>query len=408
MLDIEEQIQRIADVAFERSSPVTIDTGPVVRTQRGRLLALAAVVIAVLGGVVIVGQIRGTSQLVTMGGQGSTSADVLYRFDYVSDPLQLDLEAAIEVSPNVRVSSIGSVLSFDLGALPEGWSARQIFAITITGGSVGRLASPRLPGPTYWQQVAVTSPDGTGLVMNVYGPIAPGTEHTDLTPRIDGAPIEVRGRPGSIGPAWLQWIEQPQVLVGILRGPSGSSAITDISDEMLALANSLKPVMTELVWYGGDEMATLAGPSRPDAVPLLAGTIDGTRWRVAADGTDLQLLIGDETRFVGGTPRTTPDDRDMIDYTIMPISVPGGAIVFGHSPNNVKLVRLHLSNATVDLPVVTHEDQVVFAVPINDLLDPVSITLLSQDETILATISLIGLPPYLGGAIGSGTPIATG
>jgi len=83
-------------------------------------------------------------------------------------------------------------------------------------------------------------------------------------------------------------------------------------------------------------------------------------------------------------------------------------IVVGQSPNNVKLVRLHLSNATVDLPVVIHEDQVVFAVPINDLLDPVSITLLSQDETILATISLVGLPPYLGGAIGSGTPFAAG
>ncbi|MCP4966151.1 MAG: hypothetical protein GY926_13070 [bacterium] len=401
MLDLEDQIRRVADAAFEQTSPVIVDLPPATRSGRtGLRIAMAAAAAVVIGGTAIAA-LRATDRLSTTDRQDLELVGESPEFDYRSRPLDLNLDEAIGLSTQERVSSIGPVLRFDLDALPEGWSAEQTFATTI--GIPGR------PSASYWQQVAVTLPDRTDLVLNISGPLSPNSIDPDLTLSIDGESIEVRGQPARVNRGHLQWIEQDQILVDLVRGPKSSPFGADVSDEMFTLASQLEPFVAQLAWDGGDEMATPVGPSRLDAVPLLSGALAGTAWRVAADGSDLQLLVGDQAQFVGNTGRTVPDDGEMIHYSVMPLAVPGGAIIFGRSPDTVKHVRLDLLNATVDLPIVAFDDQqIAFAVPISDLLDPVTLSFLGENETVLATIPLSNMPPYLGGAVGSSAAITSG
>ena len=111
MLDLEAQIHRVADTAFDQTSPVTIDLEPAPKSHRrgSRLTVMAAVIVAA-GGVALLSAVRSGDQAVITGEQDPAAVGVLHRFAYLADPLNLDLDGPIEISPRQRLNSIGPVL----------------------------------------------------------------------------------------------------------------------------------------------------------------------------------------------------------------------------------------------------------------------------------------------------------
>jgi len=214
--------------------------------------------------------------------------------------------------------------------------------------------------------------------------------------------------PGRQGHGWLEWIEQGRIKVAI-GGGRGPSAIAAREQAMRTLADLLSPITTDLDWDGGPEMRTSSGPLRPDSQPLLAGNLAGVRWQLIPDGVNgdsLELLLGEPARLMGGTPRVEPDDGTNIDFSVDPLAVPGGALLFGWAPNDVQSVRLQLANAVVELPLVAFDDdRVAFAVPLPDELDPVSVDFFGAEEHLLASIALTNMPPFGRGGLGSSVSI---
>lgn len=403
MLELEDQIRRVADAAFAATSPVEIQTpsNPKQDSRRVRLVAAAALLLLAAGvGWALV--LSGPDE------QGVAANGQVAQFSYLSGALSLDLDEPIAASSSERLSSLKPVLSFDLDTVPAGWSAEQTYAISTWGPGPQELPTGDRPSPTYWQQIVVRTPDRTDLVVNIQGPMEPPPEGITLTARPGEERVLVRGQAASRTNGSLSWVEQGRVVVSIIGGPRSASTAADISDDILELAQSLQPVIAELDWDGGDEMSTPAGLIRDDVKPLFAGQLGGMPWRIAPAGQALQLLLGDEARFVGGTPQTSSQDSAIIGYSIDPVAVPGGAILYGHSPQHVETVQLQLINAVVDLPAVSYGDnQTAFAVPLSDELDPIEVRFLASDGATLATIPLADLPPYLGGSIGTFITIST-
>jgi hypothetical protein len=212
-----------------------------------------------------------------------------------------------------------------------------------------------------------------------------------------------------VGVQTLQWVEQGRATVDIVVGAGSAFMSRVLTGEMRTLADALVPVVDDLRWDGGSEMAAPSGPSRRGVEPVLSGTLAGVKWVVAANGDDLRLLVGAEAHDTGGLGQTTPEPENFAPYALNPIGVPGGVLLFGRAPEVVDRVRLELSTSAVELPAIGyHPGAVAFAVPLADELDPVAAHLLAADGTTLATIALDELPPYLGDWIGSGVAIPSG
>jgi len=98
-----------------------------------------------------------------------------------------------------------------------------------------------------------------------------------------------------------------------------------------------------------------------------------------------------------------------IGYSVDPVAVPGGALLFGLAPPVVESAHLHLVNAVVELPLVVFDDkETAFAVPLPDELDPVPVDFVDAVDAVLGSIDLAQMPPFVGGSLGSGLSIDPG
>ncbi|MCP4959138.1 MAG: hypothetical protein GY925_07695 [Actinomycetia bacterium] len=380
MPDVEDQIRLFADQVFAHTSPVLFEQQPIGRrAHRGRRLAAVAAALLLVGGAGVAAWWARLNQPQTLN---ITSIGLS-----IEDPLHINLPEP--ESPGRRVSGIGLALTFEFDQLPSEWVIEQLLAVTLPG--------PEGMGPKYWQQVVVTMPNEIELVVNVEGRLDGSQvtlEESDPTSEL----TDVRGQPARMTASRLAWVEQGQARVEIVRGPNPASG--DTNTEMLALADALAPVDRELDWSLGP-----AGPSSSQAGTevLLAGAIGGTPWRVMTQGTGLQFFAATERRSTIGVIDPNGPGPNSIRYSIDPIEVPGGALVWGYAPGEVTSVRLGLSPGpgSVDLPAVAiNQDQVAFAVPISDALDPIAIDFLDRDGQLVGSITLSDLPPYLGGSTG--------
>jgi hypothetical protein len=216
MREVEDQIRHLADALFEATGPVVFTPPPErERSQPTLYLAIAAALICVLG-------IGGLIVSATLRNNDSTEVDVLW----VSDPLSINLDDAIDKSEQQRIASIGPLLTFDFGSLPTGWEASTNFTATTREGDRAE----------YWQQVLVTSPDRVKLAVNVNGRLDQGVMlPPDNVDDQRGEPIDVRGQPGLQTLTSVSWIEQDRVRVDIVS--RGASGLPDISADLSALAS---------------------------------------------------------------------------------------------------------------------------------------------------------------------------
>lgn len=380
MLDVEEQIRRLADASFDATDPVAF--GPPAehaRSQRTRYVAIAAAVICVagLGGLIAIAPTR------------STNPANVARYT-VTDPLVIDLDGAIGISEQRRIAGIGPLLTYDFDQLPDGWVTQTRHTTTV----IGTLARPE-----YWQQVEVISPDRVAMVVNIEGPVDEGaTPALPSNSDTRGEPVDVRGQAARQTFSTLSWVEQDRARVTIVAKLDG----LDIRTETLELAQLLQPIRAELNW----QEEPPSGPSLADAPTVLAGTLADTPWRLVVAPNGLALATGSDSvsRSNGVPPQGNATE---IGYSIESVGTGGGVVVYGDAPNVADRVRLRTNNSITELPTApTPDGRVAFAVPIDDRLDPVGIDFLDDGGRVLATIGLEDLPPFFGGALQSGVSLS--
>ena len=373
MREVEDQIRHLADALFEATGPVVFTPPPErERSQPTLYLAIAAALICVLG-------IGGLIVSATLRNNDSTEVDVLW----VSDPLSINLDDAIEKSEQQRIASIGPLLTFDFGSLPTGWEASTNF--TATTGEGDRAE--------YWQQVLVTSPDRVKLAVNVNGRLDQGVMlPPDNVDDQRGEPIDVRGQPGLQTLTSVSWIEQDRVRVDIVS--RGASGLPDISADLSALARLLEPIRAQLDWSNQPRI----GRQFANVEPLLAGNLAGIAWKLVPGSSGLVIAAG--TDYIATSDGSPPLDDDFrIKYSYEAISIPGGSIVSGDAPVSVRRVQLRTANTITELPIAPlPQGRVAFAVPIDDRLDPISIDFLDDNGEQLASIPMDQRPPYQGGS----------
>lgn len=366
MLNLEDQIKELADYSFESSEPVQFEPGAVA-SSRGRgfvsqVFVLAAA-FALIVGAIAVSRLVGNGQIETVG-------DTQLIID---DPLDINLDSLIATSEQVRINSLGEFTTFNFDQLPEGWSAEQINAITVSGER-----------PQFLQSVTVNGPGFIEL-------------HLRLEGALDGSPIFFE--PGVTAPRQpnvntetrtVSWIENGTTQVEISVNQFGLAT----TDDALELAELLVPVVAKLDWQS--DLPVRSGSVPTDLPTQLSGSVDGISWVVVLDNANLKLLASPEFADLGGgPPRIDPPDPANILYTFQNVGRPGGEVMFGHAPDNVQLVRLNVLNGTVDLPVVAYgKDRVAFAVPIADRLDPTSVEFLDVDGNLIEIASLLDRLPY--------------
>lgn len=388
MRDLEEQIRDLADATFAKTQPVS---PPVRRNGRrtGWLYAAgAAAAVVVVSAAAVLVQSPNDEALSTAAGAAHLNVD---------DPLSIELDELVERSDKARLQRLAPFMTFDFDALGPDWDSTLTHAITIPS---------RADTNEYWQQTAVETPAGGRLVVNVQGPLEAGITVTTLPEtQAPTEPITVRGQPGRAGPSWIEWIEQNRVTVHIVPGP-GSAASVELRSEMLELAEQLDThEVADLQWSTED----VAGPPVGDSPVRLSGVLSGTTWQVVSspDGTT-SLAVDDRLASSLGErqPGAEAPNRE-IELSLAPISVPGGTLAWGSAPSTVTTARLTLANGdTARLPTAeSTSDRSLFAVPIPDELDPVSLEFLDADGGTVADYNLTWLTPYMGGSISTTVPI---
>lgn len=387
MRELEEQIRDLADATFARTQPASLPAGRNRGRGGWRYGAVAAAAVVVITSVVLV-RSPDDGRLATDAGSVHLTVD---------DPVSIDLDDLVERSDRSRLRSLGPFLTFDFDGLGSEWETTLLHAIT--------TASPgRSDSNGYWQQTRVQTPTGRRLVVNVQGPLVPGNTVATLPETQDPTePITVRDEPGRAGPSWIEWIEQDRITVQIVPGP-GSPMSDDLRSEMLELAEQLEILeVPELQW----STENAAGTPMADSTAQLSGALGGTTWKIVSspDGTTA-LAVSD--RLASSHRNQTPEREDLreIDLNLAPISVPGGTLVWGFAPSTVKSARLILANGdTAQVTTVeSTNDRSIFAVPIADDLDPISVEFLNADGGTTATYNLRWLPPYMGGSISTTIP----
>lgn len=378
MVEVEEQIRRLADAAYDATTPVAFDPVASQRRTRLRPVAFAAAAVIAIG-------LAGLVTAVELRADDDAAAE---RFS-IDDPLNVDLDEAIARSEQARIGSVGPQLTFAYGQLPDAWETSVRFTIT----------TPRREhGAEYWQQVQVGTPGGSDLVLNVTGTLDPDVEPRMSSIDESADTVDIRGQDGRLTGSGLTWIEQGRAIVEIVRGPSPAGA--NVESDMVELARRLQPVTTQLDW--GNEPIT--GRPAPDSTPLFAGTLAGTRWELVRLRSGLALAIG--TDRISRSEGQPPTERgDQVGFSIEPVDIPGGTVVYGDAPLAVSQVALRTTNSVTTIPTQAFDGRVAFAVPVDDRLDPIGVDLLDADGQLLGTIPLQDQPPYVGGGQTSGVSL---
>lgn len=377
--NFDDRVRRLVHAAVsdapDSTSPVAADhLQPVVRARHRRFAAVAAALICVLG----------VGGLVAIMLARDSADSVVASFD-ITDDRAINLDDAIVISEQRRLAEVGPLLSFDFTNLSAGWAATTRFTTT-TGSGFGPAE--------YWQQVAVSSPDGVDLVVNVEGSL--DGEDVPMLPVTEGATVvEVRGQEAQLTDSSLTWIEDGRAQVSIVRGPS--AGLTDISSEMVKLAGLLQSITEDLDWSGEPRR----GQQFPDAETLLAGELAGTPWRILETSNGLVLATGTDATVIS-SGSTSPGTADEIVFSIEPVSTPGGVVIHGDAPDSIDSVILRTENSSITLPVTKFgKERIAFAVPVDDRLDPLAIDFIGTDGQQLASIPREDLPPYFGGVTSS-------
>ncbi len=373
MRSVEQQIQSLAEAAEAAIQPIVFR--PPFKTRPWGRYALIAVVCLVVGagGLLLAARGRPTTMAPSKPGQPEI---------VIANPLEIDLEQLAVRSEGLRVSSMGEVLTFDFDALPEEWSVDEVLVGTSEG----------LDGASYHQGGEVVLPEGIHLFVNVEG-FLDGSE-IELWPLDYAEATEVRGQPAQTTISMLEWIEQ-----GIARVSIYGSSARSVDAERVLLSETLQPIRQHLNWHQEIE----PGPPVDHQIePVLAGTLSELTWEIIPTGTatDLFALVIDGAEQ-GRTPYSIPADPAAVEIDIT--SLPGGIVVLGHAPPQATRLLLHTRSGTADLPVVIHQSgRNVFAVPLEDVIDPLRLEFLDDEGQTLGAFPLDQYPPYLSGSIGTG------
>jgi len=369
MLSLEQQIQNLADAAFDATKPVDIPASTPETNGRFRLMVVAAAIVVGMVATAAFLTSRIDEEVIVVADETSTAIEI-------SDPVNIDLSGIAEASAQERIARLGAVTIVDTNDV-VGFDSEPGFLVSSVGGE----------GYEYWQQFSVMTTNGVELVVNVFG-----TE--TAWPAIDAATDEavtVRNQAGRQSDSGLMWLESDQVRVEIVSGPSTGGA--SISEEARLLAEALSFVQRTDAWSQGDE-DLLGGTVVGD--PILAGLLGDIEWDVVHSNGELIVRSGDLDRLVFNQQFNS---TATVSYGVGPLPNAGGALLFGFVPAGVNQVELVLADTTrVLLPTVPLGDTgAAFAVPIDDRIDPVEIRLLDEGTETQEPIDLRDLPPYLGG-----------
>lgn len=333
--------QRPADV--DEFAGRTVEVRPITSapSARARRLALAgAALLLVAGGLVVARAVRLPDTV------PAERSDVV-----IDDPRAIDLDALRSPEHGFEPNPTGPYAVFDLADLGDGWTAS--------------------PGEGYGWQLTVR-----------------GNQAADVT-LPEGDPVTVRGVPGIAvtGPGGdssspfssrdaVVWQERSTTVTM----SSMSSASFDL-DTALELAARLQPIEVDRL------DATLSTPpgmttSEPSAAAdtiLLAGVVDGWRWRTEQRETEpgsveVELVVDGGG---GGSSTGSPD------APFRQVSNLGGRgrVYVGRADRALATVEVDLSDGhVITLPVVADGINTLWAVPIPVGLDVVAIRLMPGDE----------------------------
>ncbi len=389
ILDLEQQINLLADVAFAATDEVDLGSLPLVdrghvggrsRRRMMTLVAIAASVMAILG-------------FLSLRSGDEQGFDVASPTEIVlTDPLNIDLADAIALSDQRRLDSIGPQLTVDFDQLPEGWEAETIL-----------LAVDRGPFTPYdlafRHHVEITVPDARPFAVRIQGPLNPGPEFVVPDLRPPGAePIEIRGVQAMKTSDMVEWVEQGQIVVGVsvetLPGDNPRPSILEVAEALVF-------VEQDLPWRPDQRINQGAGLPLDVLDPLLAGQLGGAEWRIVVPKENAVLIVEPSFRDAGQLGFIEPDIEGHVEISINPFN--GGVLVWGDAPIGVEQVRLRTERTQVVLPAVAFgEEGQLFAVPIDDRLDPIDLEFLDINGRVIGSFDLSDLVPHGGGATGTG------
>jgi hypothetical protein len=293
----------------------------------------------------------------------------------IDDPRAIDLDALRSPEHGFEPNPTGPYAVFDLADLGDGWTASP--------GEGYDIRDTNAAWDWTWRSSILTADGESSWQLTVRG-----NQVADVT-LPEGNPVTVRGVPGIAvtGPGGdssspfpsrdaVVWQERST----IVTISSTSSASFDL-DTALELAARLQPIEVDRL------DATLSTPpgmntSEPSAAAdtiLLAGVVDGWRWRTEQRETEPGFV---EVKLVvdgggGGSIAGSPD------APFRQVSTLGGRgrVYVGRADRALATVEVDLSDGhVVTLPVVADGTNTLWAVPIPVGLDVVAIRLMPGDE----------------------------
>ncbi len=176
--------------------------------------------------------------------------------------------------------------------------------------------------------------------------------------------------------------------------------VNDFDREILSVAEALVFTEQNLDWYQNSRLNRGSGLSLANLDPNLVGQLAGVEWRIVVPKEGAILIVEPSFRGTGGLPYTEPGTHEDVNVSVSPF--PGGVLIWGNTPPEVKQVRLTTQNSVVLLATaVLGPDRRLFAVPIDDRLDPMSLELLDSDGNQIGSFELAHLVPHsIGAGIG--------
>jgi len=433
MLSIEEQLRRYVDATAEEVSPTTMSdlalttdqpivTAPARRREpnrmRRRSLILAASVVALIGVIVGIASWLGNETDVVEVDTVSTTAKsqppppttatpddgsvptAVRPDEIITDPLGINLDPWLQDAPPNWGLVNGPYLIFDTDNLPDGWRL-----LTVSGSEQPDAASVLFGLPTYHFAAEFVDPDGRFFLLDATAFNSPDPPQMPA----EGDPVAIRDQPGIVTDKMLVWIEQDQLRVFITTDTPDS----ETPDQMVKLAESLSPVMADVLPLTDRPTHFTPGDAAPPQPPALAGAIGGHSWRFAVTdgGRGGQHSVDgrvEGTYLIGARPPIVTPSNQSTDINAQARVIgrysggPGGVLIYGVVPDTAPIDRLVVetsNGATIQLPTVhlTEFNVIAFAVPVATDLDLTRIRFLDDTGTQRYELAVPRFPRSAGG-----------
>ena len=318
----------------------------------------------------------------------------------LEDPLNIDLASMVDLYGQQRIESASQPVStVQLDQLPEGWKV---------GHESSRLHMHPDPLTDGWVYTHTVFLEGSGhpgidiITVGVWTGTSPhvGLDNTETLELLHSLGI------GLYQQATLYdfWHNSDSVagFVRVLTSPRSIDQASAVRGAMFAdldaIVDQVGPLnLVDRVLPGVQVPDPNIGPKRTADDVLLAGKIgpDDLDWSVSqVEGQqDLRIHIGNQPDFA-----FSPSSL----HSWATYEAPGGQFLYGLAPTGTELVRLTAPDAegsrvTIDLPVVQSSSyrNPIYAIPIDDRLDPEQLVFLAPDKSILGDFDLVGLPPSM-------------